>query len=63
VSISQKHHSDVVVWNPWKEGTAKLSDMKEDDYTRMLCVESARISKPFNSDDSLQIRIHEEEMS
>jgi glucose-6-phosphate 1-epimerase len=63
VSVSQKNHSDVVVWNPWKEGAAKLSDMKKDDYTRMLCVESARISKPFNDDDSLQITIHVEEIS
>jgi len=58
VSISHKNHSDVVVWNPWKEGTEKLSDMNEDDYAHMLCVESARITKPFQSKDSLHLKIH-----
>lgn len=61
VSISQKNHSDVVVWNPWKEGAVKLSDMKEEDYTQMLCLESARISKPFESVDRLEMTIYIEE--
>ena len=37
---------DWVVWNPWAEETATLSDMEPDDYRRMLCVEAARIANP-----------------
>jgi glucose-6-phosphate 1-epimerase len=37
---------DWVVWNPWREGSASLADMKPEDYLLMLCVETARISDP-----------------
>lgn len=37
---------DWVVWNPWRAGTASLSDMGPGDYLEMLCVEAARISDP-----------------
>jgi glucose-6-phosphate 1-epimerase len=30
-----------VVWNPWVEKSARLGDMAEDDYRRMLCLEAA----------------------
>jgi glucose-6-phosphate 1-epimerase len=57
LSIVHQNHSDVVVWNPWKEGVMQLADMKEEDYTKMLCIETARISKPLAYDDSLHVRI------
>lgn len=57
ISISHENHSEVVVWNPWIEGVANISDMKKNDYTKMLCIESARISKPFNCHDSLHVKI------
>ena len=34
-------HDSVVVWNPWEENARKLPDMVDDDYKRMLCVETA----------------------
>ena len=37
---------DWVVWNPWDEMTRRLSDMRPDDYLRMVCVEAARIARP-----------------
>lgn len=58
VTISHANHSDVVVWNPWREGVQKLADMKEDDYTKMICIETARISKPFKCEDSLHVKIY-----
>lgn len=30
-----------IVWNPWKESTAKLADLEADDYQHFLCVETA----------------------
>ena len=32
---------DVVVWNPWEDGNARIADMKAGDFRRMLCVEGA----------------------
>lgn len=49
------HHlnaSDVVVWNPWVETSAALSDMVEDDYRHMVCIETARIHSPLDPKDS-----------
>jgi glucose-6-phosphate 1-epimerase len=44
--ISADGFGDWVVWNPWREGAAGLSDMPADDYRRMLCVEAARVESP-----------------
>ncbi|WP_052433534.1 D-hexose-6-phosphate mutarotase [Sulfurospirillum arsenophilum] len=63
ISISHENHSDVVVWNPWVEGSANISDMKKDDYTKMLCIESARISKPLNRKDHLHVKIQPKAIS
>jgi len=57
VLISHTNHSDVVIWNPWKEGSETLRDMQEDDYQKMVCIESARIFKPMKGEDSLQVKI------
>ena len=55
--LSHRNHSDVVVWNPWAEGERSFSDMKEGDYIKMLCIESARISKPLSCEDTLHVKI------
>jgi glucose-6-phosphate 1-epimerase len=34
------------VWNPGPIKAAQLPDMPNDDWVRMLCVESARIGEP-----------------
>ncbi len=57
LSITHENHSDVVVWNPWREGERNFADMKEGDYTHMLCIESARISKPLACEDRLHVTI------
>ena len=57
ICITHENHSDIVVWNPWSEGEATLSDMREGDYTKMLCIETARISKPLSCHDRLHVKI------
>lgn len=57
ITISHVNHSDVVVWNPWKKGAEKLTDMQNDDYRQMLCIETARISKPLSTYDHLEVTI------
>lgn len=57
IDITHNNHSDVVVWNPWKEGAEKLADMHNDDYRLMLCIETARISKPLSTHDHLEVTI------
>jgi glucose-6-phosphate 1-epimerase len=37
---------DVVVWNPWKAKAARLPDLPDGDFERMLCVEAAVVGKP-----------------
>lgn len=41
IRISKRGSRSTVVWNPWLEKAAKLGDMGEDGYLRMVCVESA----------------------
>lgn len=36
--------TDVVVWNPWTEKAAAMSDFKDQEYLSMICVEPGRVS-------------------
>jgi len=38
--------TETVVWNPGPELSAKLADLPDDGWRRMLCVEAARIDEP-----------------
>lgn len=44
--IQSENMPDTVIWNPWEELAAKLSDMPNDGFRRMLCVEAAVIRNP-----------------
>ncbi|KAJ7549723.1 hypothetical protein O6H91_07G065100 [Diphasiastrum complanatum] len=37
---------DAVVWNPWEKRAKAITDLGDDDYKHMLCVEAAAIGKP-----------------
>lgn len=57
LGISHEGHSDVVVWNPWEEGAQVIADMHNDDYLNMLCIETAKITKPLEKEAVLHVRI------
>ena len=44
--IHNSGFNDVVVWNPGPEAAKSMSDMADDEWQRMLCVEAAAIDKP-----------------
>jgi glucose-6-phosphate 1-epimerase len=46
MTVRTEGFPDVVVWNPWINGGAALSDLEEDGYRRMVCVEAAVIGRP-----------------
>jgi glucose-6-phosphate 1-epimerase len=39
--IDKQNSSTTVVWNPWPEGSAPLTDLGPDDWPHFLCVEAA----------------------
>jgi glucose-6-phosphate 1-epimerase len=45
-SIAMNGFDDVVIWNPGDDGVTALTDMPDEDWRRMLCVEAARIREP-----------------
>jgi glucose-6-phosphate 1-epimerase len=42
--MTEKENSvSTVVWNPWQQGAASLSDLGNDEWRRMICVEAGNI--------------------
>lgn len=41
IRITSKGSHTAVVWNPWAKISAEMGDLKDDDYERLLCVETA----------------------
>jgi glucose-6-phosphate 1-epimerase len=42
--LTQKENSaTTVVWNPWREGSARLADLGDQEWHHMICVEGANI--------------------
>ena len=41
IRIASKGCSTAVVWNPWSEIAASMGDLNDDDYRKMICVETA----------------------
>ncbi|PXF46002.1 putative glucose-6-phosphate 1-epimerase [Gracilariopsis chorda] len=44
--IEKVNMPDAVVWNPYIEKTAALSDMPDDDWKKFICIEPGRIGEP-----------------
>jgi len=41
VRISSEGSSSTVIWNPWSDKSKSMSDMEDDSYQTMLCIETA----------------------
>ena len=46
LGIQNQGFPDVVIWNPWVDKCAALSDMPADGWRHMLCVEAACVRQP-----------------
>ena len=44
--ITSNGFNDTVIWNPWIDGARAFSDMADDEYQQMLCIESANVQTP-----------------
>lgn len=49
IEVYHHYQSDVVTWNPGPELSCSMGDMPNDGYKSMVCVETARITKPLKS--------------
>ncbi|MFP5507129.1 MAG: D-hexose-6-phosphate mutarotase [Gammaproteobacteria bacterium] len=61
IRIAKKGSASSVVWNPWIEKAAKMGDLGDSGYLRMLCVESANadadvVSIPPGAEHHLWVR-------
>jgi glucose-6-phosphate 1-epimerase len=45
IHVSKSGSGSTVVWNPWIEKSKRLPDLGDEDYQRMVCVESGNIGK------------------
>lgn len=48
LGIDQEGFGDVVVWNPWVEGSARIADLGPLEFRRFLCVEAAAVREPIS---------------
>lgn len=39
----KEHSASTIVWNPWREGAAKLADLGDGEWHRMMCMEGGNI--------------------
>ncbi|MHB0912484.1 MAG: D-hexose-6-phosphate mutarotase [Armatimonadota bacterium] len=50
VTIEKSGMPDVVVWNPWIDKSKRMEDFGDDEYPRMVCVETGAIEPPLTLD-------------
>ncbi len=44
VRVTPRGSANAVVWNPWADKSAALPDLADDDWTRLLCVETCNVA-------------------
>ena len=47
IELKQEGSKSLVVWNPWKEKSKAITDMNNDGYKTMICLETANALKDF----------------
>lgn len=52
--VENSGHNAAVLWNPWAQGAASLSDMTDEGYKTMLCVESTLHAPCLSAGKTLQ---------
>jgi glucose-6-phosphate 1-epimerase len=65
ICIHKSGSLSTVVWNPWQAKSAQMPDFADDEYLRMLCVESGnvmdnRLTLPAGKSSSLKVEIQTE---
>ena len=43
VRTTKGNSSTTIVWNPWRQGAAKLADLGDEEWKQMICVEASNI--------------------
>jgi glucose-6-phosphate 1-epimerase len=43
IQVTKQHSDSTVIWNPWAEGARALSDLGDDEWQDMVCVEGSNI--------------------
>jgi len=43
VAIAKENSRTTVIWNPWAEKAKLMSDLRGDEWTRMLCIETSNV--------------------
>ncbi|MFC4654462.1 MULTISPECIES: D-hexose-6-phosphate mutarotase [Rheinheimera] len=56
LTITQQGHDASVLWNPWQDKAAKLTDLPDQGYLDFVCVETARLS--LNNQNPLHLVQH-----
>jgi glucose-6-phosphate 1-epimerase len=41
--VMKENSRTTVIWNPWVDKTRRLSDLQENDWTQMLCIETSNV--------------------
>ncbi|KAJ2003433.1 hypothetical protein GGI04_002967 [Coemansia thaxteri] len=44
ISIRRFNYKDIVLWNPWAEKAAEMSDFANEEYPQMICVEAGTVA-------------------
>jgi len=57
INLTHTKMHDLVVWNPGSSGTKILTDMFDQDYQFMLCVETASITQPLSNQIGVEISV------
>ena len=44
IRVDKARSQSTIVWNPWIEKARAMADLQDDDWTRLICVETANVS-------------------